>query len=248
MPEAMLEQELRGLGPLVEFPATPDLATAVRRRLAAEPVRRELPWRRTLVLAFALLAVTVGGLMTVPQSRSAILEWLGIRGAEIERVPTQPTAPEQPIDLGLGDRVDLAEARERVDYPVLMPAGDELQNPDDVYVSTATPGRQVAFVYRDGGEISLLLTQFPGTLDPDFIQKTLGPGTTAENVMVGEERGYWIEGEPHEFYYLDENGQPIFETLRLAGNTLLWTRGDLTLRLEGDLTKDEALAIAESLE
>jgi hypothetical protein len=33
----------------------------------------------------------------------------------------------------------------------------------------------------------------------------------------------------------------------LAGNTLLWNRGDLLLRLEGDVGRDEALGLARSL-
>ena len=60
-------------------------------------------------------------------------------------------------------------------------------------------------------------------------------------------RGIWLEGEPHGFYYLDEAGQPRDETLRLARNTLLWERGPLTFRLEGDLTREQALAVARSL-
>jgi hypothetical protein len=244
MAELTLEQELRRLAPFVELPPTPDLATGVRRRLAEQPVRRAFPVRRALVLGFAVLAVTLGALMAVPQSRSAILEWLGIQGAKIERVPTQPTAPEQPLDLGLGEQVDLAEARQRVDYRVLIPS--ELGTPDDVYVDQDVAD-QVAFVYRDGDEVSELVTQFPGLLHPDLIQKTAGPDTTIEEISVKGERGYWIAGNPHEFAYVDESGEPIFETLRLAGNTLLWTRGDLTLRLEGDLTREEALAIAESM-
>jgi hypothetical protein len=245
MPEATLEQELRALAPIIEFPPTPDLTAGVRRRLAAEPARRAFPARRALVLGFALLAVTVGALMAVPQSRTAILEWLGIRGAKIERVPTTPTAPAEPIDLGLGERVDFDEVRRRVDYRVLVPG--ELESPDDVYLTYQTEGGQIGFVYRDGEEISLLLTQFPGILDPDFIRKSAGPETRIQSVVVGGERGYWLAGEPHEFVYLDRDGEPIFETLRLAGNTLLWTRGDLTLRLEGDLTRERALEIAESM-
>ena len=245
MPELTLEQELRGLAPFVELPPTPDLTTGVRRRLA-EPPRRAFPVKRALVLGFALLAVTIGALMAVPQSRSAILEWLGIRGASIERVPTTPVAPVEPIDLGLGEEVNLAEARERVDYELLLPP-PELGSPDVVNVSDSADGGQVAYVYRDGEEISLLITQFPGTLNPDFMEKSAGPETTIENVFVGQELGYWIAGEPHEFVYLDASGEPIFETLRLAGNTLLWMRGNLTLRLEGDLTREEALAIARSM-
>lgn len=36
-------------------------------------------------------------------------------------------------------------------------------------------------------------------------------------------------------------------TLRLAGSTLLWTHGEQTLRLEGQLSKAEALRVAASM-
>jgi hypothetical protein len=36
------------------------------------------------------------------------------------------------------------------------------------------------------------------------------------------------------------------EQVRLAGNVLLWERGTRTLRLEADISKEEALRIAES--
>jgi uncharacterized protein DUF4367 len=35
--------------------------------------------------------------------------------------------------------------------------------------------------------------------------------------------------------------------VRLAGNTLLWERGALTLRLEADINEEEALKIARSV-
>lgn len=246
---AELELELRELGAWIEYPPTPDLPTAVRRRLAAEPERRgfAFPLRRTLVLGFAVLAVAVGAAMAVPQARTAILEWLGLRGVEIERVPTQPEAPAVGADLGLGQRTSLDEARERARYDVLVPSVDELADPDEVYFSSITPGGQVGFVHRSDGRVRLLFTQFRGTLDRDLIFKSAGPGTTIERVSVNGELGFWLAGEPHEFVYLDEAGQPMLETLRLAGNTLLWQHGELTLRLEGDLTKREALRIAESV-
>jgi hypothetical protein len=37
------------------------------------------------------------------------------------------------------------------------------------------------------------------------------------------------------------------EQVRLAGNVLLWERGTRTLRLEADVSKAEALAIAASV-
>jgi ABC-type transporter Mla MlaB component len=36
-------------------------------------------------------------------------------------------------------------------------------------------------------------------------------------------------------------------TLRLARNTLIWQRGSVMLRLEGELTRAEALRIARSV-
>jgi len=39
-----------------------------------------------------------------------------------------------------------------------------------------------------------------------------------------------------------------WETFRLAGDALVFTRGTQTVRLETGLSKDEAVALAESLE
>ena len=245
MPE--LERELRELGLAVEFPPTPDVATAVRRRLAAEAPRRALPLRRALVLSFALLAVAVGAVMAVPQARTAVLEWLGLSGVSIERTPTQPQAPARPADLRLGERVSVEEAAARVPFRVRR--SPALGEPDEVYLGTRTPEGEVAFVYREpAGEVRALLTQFRGSLERDFIQKSAGPRTTIAAVEVRGQPGYWLEGEPHEFLYVDERGEPVFETLRLATNTLVWEAGRETLRLEGEFTKAEALEIARSLD
>ncbi len=241
-----LELQLRELGSRIEYPPTPDLAGAIRNRLAAAPSRRAFGLRRVIVVAVAVLAVAVAAVMAVPQARTAILEWLGLRGVTIERVPTQPTAPVE-AELGLGERVSLDEARSRAAYDVLVPQADDLGEPE-VYYSSLVQSGQVGFVYpSDDGGVRLLITEFRGSLEEDFIHKSTGPETTIERVTVNGEPGFWLEGEPHEFLYLDQAGQPIIETLRLAGNTLLWTQGEITLRLEGDVTKAEAVAIASAM-
>ena len=66
------------------------------------------------------------------------------------------------------------------------------------------------------------------------------------NISVNGGPGYWIEGEPHLFFYRDRSGNVRDETIRLAGNVLLWEQGELTLRLEGDLRLPQALRIAKS--
>jgi len=65
-------------------------------------------------------------------------------------------------------------------------------------------------------------------------------------VRVRGEPGYFLSGNPHEFSYFDRRGEYRQEIVRLAGNTLLWERGPLTLRLEADINKEEALKIARS--
>ena len=41
-------------------------------------------------------------------------------------------------------------------------------------------------------------------------------------------------------------GNPQAETLRLAGNTLLWEQDGVTFRLEAQVSRDDALRIAAS--
>src|SRR5688572_3165034 len=111
MPE--LELALVELGRSIEFPPTPDIASRVRERIAAEhsPRRSFLPARRTLVIALAVAAVAIGALMAVPGTRAAILEFFGVRGVAIEHVETLPTVPKN-VELNLGEPVSLDGARE----------------------------------------------------------------------------------------------------------------------------------------
>ena len=45
---------------------------------------------------------------------------------------------------------------------------------------------------------------------------------------------------------LDDQDRPRTETARLAGHTLIWPVGDVTLRLEGDLSLERAVEIGSS--
>jgi hypothetical protein len=239
-----LERRLRHLGQSIDFPATPDLAAAVEVRLSLTPRRRRRIRGRALAIAFAIFVLGVGTAFAVPGSREAILEWLGLRGATIERVVTLPEVAERP-ELALGERVTLDEARRQVAFDSVVPR--LLGEPDQIYVDESAPGGRVSLVYLgEDGEIAALVTEFRGDLAPELIGKLLAGGTTAEEVTVDGQPGVWIQGEPHVFFYRDPNGDIREETLRLAGNTLLWQRGDLLLRLESGLAKAEALRVATS--
>ena len=246
-----LERELRNVGAEIEYPPTPDLAGAVRERIEARRRSRFSLSRRKLALALAILAAGVGAAMATPQARTAILEWLGLRGVAIERIETAPTVTRTAAELDeldLGERVTLADARRRAAYAVVVPPA-RLGEPDAIYFDERIPGGQVAFVYRAANDVPLIVSEFRARLDEILIHKLAGPGTEIDAVRVEGEPGWWLEGEPHEFGYVDpESGEVRVETLRLAGNTLLWQHGEFTLRLEGAVSRNEALAIAEGVE
>lgn len=222
MPE--LDVALRELGRHVEFPATPDLASAIRGRLA-----RRRPWRRPLAIAVAVLVVAIGAVLAVPPARTAILDWLGLRNVNIVRVDKLP--PTDPIvRLELGRETSLA----RVPLWALVPD----DKPDRVFVDDGT----VNLVWGNPAKPRLLLTEFRGEA---FLEKLIQPSDDVEAVKVNGRLGAWLE-QPHVVVFKDARGRIRDNPARLAGKTLLWQHGELTLRLEGDLTKEEALRIARS--
>jgi hypothetical protein len=242
-----LELALVDLGRHVEFPATPDVAPGVRTRLAAGRSPRYAPraWRG-LVIAVAVLAVAIGAVLAVPQTRAAILEFFHLRGVTIERVDELPTVPinDDFNKLLVGEEVTLDQARERADFEVVVP--ESLGDPDGVYFQESPPGGMVSFVYGTLESPRVLLTQFRATVK-DVIFKKVAAGTRIESVAVDGQQGYFLSGEPHDFAYYDRTGQFRQELVRLAGNTLLWERGPLTVRLEADVSRSEALKIARSV-
>jgi hypothetical protein len=249
-----LEQALVRLGSELEFPETPDVAAAVRRRLAGAPRRRRLG--RTLAVAFALVAVLAGAVLAVPPARSAILEWLGLRGATVEKVETLPELPSRvPASLELGRPVPIEDGRPRLDFPsLLVPAA--LGAPDAAYYSSVVPGGKVSLVYEPRGDVprsrftgvGLLVTEFSGRASPEFVRKLVDQGVSVERVEVEGRLGLWIEGGPHALLFRGPDGRILEDSARLAGNTLLLQHGRLLVRLEGELSRERALEIAASLE
>ena len=61
---------------------------------------------------------------------------------------------------------------------------------------------------------------------------------------MNDGRGFWLEGAPHLYFYRDPNGSVQQETLRLAGNTLVWVQNGITVRLEAQVDQATALRIA----
>jgi hypothetical protein len=218
-------------------------------------------WRRIAVAALALLVLAAGIVVATPGAREAVARRLGILGIEIHQggpaptvtAPTGTTAGRGATGtLGLGRRVSLEQARAAVSFRLLVPSQPGFERPDEVYLSDEVPGGRVDLVYlpRPGLPASpftnagLLITEFQAT---PLVGKFVKEGTRIEEVVVSGEQGYWLGDEPHEFAYQDRNGVLRQETARLAGSTLIWTQGPVTLRLEGQISKQQALRIAGSM-
>jgi hypothetical protein len=221
---ANLDVALRELGREVEWPPTPDLGSAIRGRLA-----RPRPWRRPLAIALAVLVVAVGAVLAVPPARTAVLDWLGLRGVSIVRVDELPPTPVVER-LDLGRRVTIEEA------PLWVQVPDD--EPDSVHMRNGT----VSLLWGRPHRVRLLLTEFRGEA---LVEKLIETSTRVERVTVNGRPGAWIE-DPHVVFFEDLRGRVRPSTGRLAGKTLLWQHGEVTLRLEGDLSKEEALRIART--
>jgi hypothetical protein len=164
--------------------------------------------------------------------------------------PSSPTvsSPMSPSSgAALGRPMSLEEIRRAVGFPVGVPTLRGLGRPA-TYLSELVSGGAVNIVY--GGQADpdrVLITQFVGRVDQDFLHKYIDAGSQVQEVRVGDANGLWVSGEPHMIAYVDRDGRVIFDTLRPSGFALLWQRGDVTVRLETGLSKDRAIAIAESM-
>lgn len=246
----MLEHELRELQ--VEWPETPDIAGAVMPRLTAPPPRRVFLSRPAWQIAVAAVALVIAVVMAIPPARAAVLEFLGLRSVQIERREPRPSRFGQSV--ALGDPVSLATARRRAGFPVGVPA--EVGPPDAVYFyDHPVTGPRIDMTYRPrpGLErsgttgVGLLVTEMQAVATP-VIQKAVGTGAKVDQFTLDGDPAVFISGRPHGFAYTPPNGQTQFEDQRLAGNTLLVDRSDgVLLRLEGELSRDEAIRIARSI-
>ena len=252
--DARLEERLRDAASRLELPDPPDLADRVLAEIESGELRRIQPvWARPVFAAAALVVMLVGAtLVFSPTARDAVAGWIGLDGLEI-RYGEQ--ADDRPLgrDLRLGEKSSLSEATAAAGFEVQPPT--EVGAPDEVYLA-ADPDTRVSLVYEARSDlprapttqVGLVLSVFRAQIDHAVIsKKALGPGTSVEPIEVDGARGYWISGEPHAVFYVDEGGQLREDRGRLAGDTLVWQDGNLIYRLESRLSKKRALEIARSI-
>jgi hypothetical protein len=231
-----LEQRLVELGRELELPPEPDVASRARARARRKP----FPWRAAAV-AFAAVAAAVAIAFAVPEARSAILRWFHLGGASIELVDTLPQAHELPAAEGLGRPVPLSQAGRQVGFELVLPPLD--RKPERAYVI----GDSVASVLLQAHGKTVLLSEFPSLGGEVALKKLAVNATVIDPVVVRGKPGLWLEGAPHVLTWMDRDTGYRERPILVRGNVLLWLHDGLTLRLEGRLSKRQALELARSI-
>ncbi|GAB2874613.1 hypothetical protein [Lentzea nigeriaca] len=214
-----VEAALRDLGQQIHVPEPPDLTASVLTRINAP--RRRNRWLTALVAAVTAFAIAFAVSPAVRAGVQNLLEFAGVVFREEPPPTVAPPLPSQEVSLG--------EARKQMPFEIHLPR--RLGAPDKI---TVHEGRFVTLHYGD-----LRLDEFDGT-----VQETIGKLIHGEGVeQIGDK--VWIP-YPHQIFYIDRNGEWHDEQPHGAGKTLIWQRGQVTMRLEGDLTKEKALEISAS--
>jgi hypothetical protein len=260
-----LEKRLVELGGELDLPVTPPLAARVggelrggvarNRRYATESrhARRVPRLRLALLVLLAALLLAAGAVAAVPSARHAVLEFLGLRGETIERVPQLPENVRAKPGWKLGRPTTLAAARHGLIFEPLLPAG--IAGPNGVFLDSSILGGALNLTYppqpglprsRLTG-VGLLVDELNGQAAPGFYGKMVPRDARIERFRLGGQFAVWVEGL-HAFLYKPSADYTFhFGRSRLAANALIVQHGDVMVRLEGEFDKSTAVAIARSL-
>jgi hypothetical protein len=250
-----LDRSLALLAEDVTFPVTPDFGATFGSLPASSRQRRNVlpaPLRWFAVAAAALLVATVA----LPVTREAVADWFDIPGIRIE-IGDEPGDPGPTVtaiggSLLLGEETTLADAREQVGLPRLVPGGPLAGAQPEVYLTSYQGVPVVSLLYPAGEELPGIGTTGVGLLlmaiaddgsSTYLIAKRATGETRPVTVMVNGQEGLWIEGG----VLTVDAGDPFWTYQRRSGNVLVWRQDGVTYRMESALPLAAALDIAESL-
>jgi hypothetical protein len=253
------ETRLKELTGEFSYPATPQISRKVMERIRVRPSSSRLPFRK-LAWTLAILFITFMSLMAVPTVRAAVIEFIQIgmvrifpsnepvNAPAVTATPqTRNTVPAPtsliPFLESIAGETSLEEARQIANYPIALPAYPaDLGEPDRVFVQEAAEA-MVILVWADEenpGQVKMSLHLIP---QYSWVIKKANP-TVIKLTTVHGEQAAWTTGP----YPLILNNRDIQYTRMIEGHVLIWTEGDLTYRLETDLSLEQAIRVAESLQ
>jgi len=266
----MNEDKLRALASGMDYPHTPDIAGDVTARLrqSTRPRFSFQPFGsaqgRTLAWSLTLILILCSSLMLIPTVRAAVIEFIQIGVVRI--FPPEPTTPSGepvttatpesfspatatpapsliPILNQVAGKTTLADAQAKVDYSILLPTyPSDLGEPDYVYIQDMD-GNMVILVWLDPEQPKKILMSLHFLPNGSWAIKKMEP-TVIEETTVNGEYAIWTTG-PYPMHMT--NGDIQYKRL-ITGHVLIWANPDVTYRLETDMSLEEAVRIAESLE
>jgi hypothetical protein len=249
-----LEAQLELLAEDVQFPEAPDFSASIAASLT--PRIQPVQWPRRFLLAAAVLALLLIGAVSIPESRTALAKWLGLGGIRIEFVDTLLDRDDRvEIDSALivGEEIELGEAEltrgiavkglpDKIPMRVYERIDGSVTTVSLVYEPSAT----LPEIGETGVGALLMQTDAPGEFV--FLVKETHPMERASFVQVGGTDGYWVQTGNLVAIPFDPAGEfGLDQVSRRTGNVLLWQVGGITYRLETNLSRAEAIALAESL-
>jgi hypothetical protein len=241
------------------YPPTPNVSAAVTHRLARRPTQG----RRALAAAGVFLALILALLFAVPQARAAVLDWIRIGAVRIfigEPPPTptptlppaattspEPTYPPTPKPLtsilDLSGETTLAQAQNASRLSIrLLAYPPDLGKPDHVYFQDLG-GPVIFLVWMDPGQPQKVRISLTESYSDMIIFQKIVPNSV-ENTTVNGQPALWVDAP---YFLIAGSGNAAITRLVAEGNTLVWTEGKMTYRLETALDLATAIRIAESL-
>ena len=231
-------------------------------------ISRRLAWSLTLILFLFT------SLMLIPPVRAAVIEFIQIGVVRILQGEPTPVAPPNqefpstmvpitatpgatsqpliPLLERLAGEMSLEEAERLVNYPVVLPSyPPDLGPPDRVFVQD-TDGDMTILVWIDPQQPDEILMSLHIVPPGSWAIEKVNPALVQETTVDGQ-RAIWAVG-PYPLRF--SNGNLDFVRM-IDGHVLIWTDGDtlapgasagVTYRLETNLSLEEAIKVAESLE
>jgi hypothetical protein len=198
-----------------------------------------------ILAAAAIVIVALAVLLAVAPAREAIADWFGIGSVRITRSDAPPSTGQSPDPTTTPlSSIDLDDLAGVLPFEARLPDPDRYGQPLAVYVDPEVPTGLVELRYEAFSLVEV--ASRPDEL-PVFA-KELGPGTELTGVTVRGVDGVWLAGDVHEVMTIRPDGEVAVDTLRRAGDVLLWEEDGVTYRIEGLDSLDAALDVASSID
>lgn len=252
MNDTRFENQVEQLARQFRYPPTPRLQALPP---GSSAVRRFAPPRRWAPLALALLlaAVLLGSLALIPSVRAQVLEFLDIGAIRIFFTTSTPTPtgspdPAEPTEAGqplqLPGLTSLEAAQEAAGFRLRLPDHPLVSGEPDQVNLLETPAPVVFLTWYDPDDPQQVLARLTIIGPNGPVTKPIGDTIFPTRVNGGE--AFWVIN-PHPFQLWDMQGEMLVQYL-VEKPVLLWFAGPLTYRLEADVSMEEAVQIAESLQ